>query len=804
MGRAHLHGPAQERCAGFQRPLTSNARSNLLNKDRPRRQGSSSGDGGGQQQHQQPQWWLDREKKREARRAAAAAQQPENSEADRGRGRGSARAAGKPPAPPARKQQGVAGPPVPAGGGAGGSGLAQVECFKCGRPGHFQASCTAEPICVICGKEGHHSAACPSKGKEPELSMMGHAISGEGFFYVDFEEDDDEEDDLSNSAIITFPGVALTAAGLEQELRHLVEGDWDWQVRALGEREFAVVFPSRATLTFSARSGKLYLTLCGTVVDIKLADADPAPAEKLQEVWVRISGLPRCMRRTRRLMVGMRMLGRPLEVDHSTLKARGPVRMRVACRNPSKLNGAVQFFHNSLGYNVGIRVEEPRGATSAPRPPSPPHQDDDMDDDDDDANSPSEDEWRALGEKDRAQAAERSKSLPVTTQSREPAAEATGEPAEPVAVITARGASEPPALRGQTRAAEGARREQALTHPPAAVKTDPPVSPPVDSSTLLTTGSDYDSEDSLGSPAMHKDTGRVVEAEEEGGVVDDTDDFARRPVLREATVPRARRTRTVPVGPARKSARLQGPASAIPILQRAQEFTAAKNLDPTGLAFSVESGTATDVISFIRAKEEAQAALAFAAARRAHSEAGEASLLGEAPAESIETAQAEAVVEQDQVGHPSWTEVPRSAMRAGFWNIRGYHAPGRQPQIRELLAREHLDIVGLQETIKREFSQADLRSIDPQGKFAWHSLPALGHSGGILVGVNEDTFEAIAWTEGRFFLRVDILQLATNTMWTVFVVYGPADHRFSDEFLGELSTAVNAAPFRWRLAEILT
>ncbi|KAK1614885.1 hypothetical protein QYE76_020402 [Lolium multiflorum] len=650
-GQGHGHGGRNgngKRPAVEDARAEANARSNLPNKDRPRRQGSSSGGGGGQQQHQQPQWWLDREKKREARRAAAAAQQPENLEVDRGRGRGSARAAGKPPAPPAKKQQGAAGPPVPAGGGAGGSGLAQVECFKCGRPGHFQASCTAEPICVICGKEGHHSAACPSKGKEPELSMMGHAISGEGFFYVDFEEDDDEEDDLSNSAIITFPGVALTAAGLEQELRHLVEGEWDWQVRALGEREFAVVFPSKDTLTFSARSGKLFLTLCGTVVDIKLADADPAPAEKLQEVWVRISGLPRCMRRTRRLMVGMRMLGRPLEVDHSTLKARGPVRMRVACRNPSKLNGAVQFFHNSLDYNVGIRVEEPRGATSAPRQPSPPHQDDDMDDDDDDANTPSEDEWRALGDKDRAKAAERSKSLPATTQSREPAAEATDEPAEPVAVITARGASEPPALRGQvelridqygsnlskaapwpvplvvleqTRAAEEARREQAPTPPPAAVRMDPPVSPPVDSSTLLTTGSDYDSEDSLGSPATHKDTDRVAEAEEEGGVVDDTEDFARRPVLSEATVPRARRTRTVPVGPARKSARLQGPASAIPIMQRAQEFTAARNLDPT----------------------EAQAALAFAAARRAHNEAGEASLLGEAPAESVETAQAEAV-----------------------------------------------------------------------------------------------------------------------------------------------------------------
>jgi hypothetical protein len=99
--------------------------------------------------------------------------------------------------------------------------------------------------------------------------MMGHAISGEGFFYVDFD-DEDEEDNLSNTAIITFPGVALTATGLEQELCHLVEGDWDWQVRALGAREFSVVFPSRDMLMISARSGKLFLTLCSTVVDIKL------------------------------------------------------------------------------------------------------------------------------------------------------------------------------------------------------------------------------------------------------------------------------------------------------------------------------------------------------------------------------------------------------------------------------------------------------------------------------------------------------------------------------------------------------
>jgi hypothetical protein len=83
----------------------------------------------------------------------------------------------------------------------------------------------------------------------------------------------------------------------------------------------------------------------------------------------------------------------------------------------------------------------------------------------------------------------------------------------------------------------------------------PRVSPPVDSSTLLTTGSDYDSEDSLGSPAKNKGGGRG--ADEEGGKMDDESDRRlQRPVLLETPVPRSQRTKTMQVGPARKSARL--------------------------------------------------------------------------------------------------------------------------------------------------------------------------------------------------------------------------------------------------------
>jgi hypothetical protein len=42
----------------------------------------------------------------------------------------------------------------------------------------------------LCGVEGQKSNACLSKGKQPELRIIGHAVSGESFFYLDFDEDE--------------------------------------------------------------------------------------------------------------------------------------------------------------------------------------------------------------------------------------------------------------------------------------------------------------------------------------------------------------------------------------------------------------------------------------------------------------------------------------------------------------------------------------------------------------------------------------------------------------------------------------
>ena len=102
------------------------------------------------------------------------------------------------------------------------------------------------------------------------------------------------------------------------------------------------------------------------------------------------------------------------------------------------------------------------------------------------------------------------------------------------------------------------------------------------------------------------------------------------------------RAKIVPSGPTRKSARLHGPAAAMPSVEKAQHRAATRNLELTGLPssspfsvlqdlsdshlasvvhdvgldFAVETGREAEVLSLIRAKEAAQAAIAEAVFRR--------------------------------------------------------------------------------------------------------------------------------------------------------------------------------------------
>ena len=108
-------------------------------------------------------------------------------------------------------------------------------------------------------------------------------------------------------------------------------------------------------------------------------------------------------------------------------------------------------------------------------------------------------------------------------------------------------------------------------------------------------------------------------------------------------------------------------------------------------------------------------------------------------------------------------------------------------QLRGYISQEKIDIIGIQETIKQDFSNKELRSLDGDNKFLWKWLPAKGHSGGILMGVKGDSLEVEDWECFTYAIKAVIRDRVSNFRWCVITVYGPANHQFSKEFLVELS-----------------
>jgi exonuclease III len=107
------------------------------------------------------------------------------------------------------------------------------------------------------------------------------------------------------------------------------------------------------------------------------------------------------------------------------------------------------------------------------------------------------------------------------------------------------------------------------------------------------------------------------------------------------------------------------------------------------------------------------------------------------------------------------------------------------------MREERVDILGLQETLKQDFSSAELHSLECGGQFAWCWVPANGHSGGMLLGFRDECFEVGAWRKGVFFISADVYQRNIKAKWCFMLVYGPADHSRTGEFLDELQHEVD-------------
>lgn len=130
-------------------------------------------------------------------------------------------------------------------------------------------------------------------------------------------------------------------------------------------------------------------------------------------------------------------------------------------------------------------------------------------------------------------------------------------------------------------------------------------------------------------------------------------------------------------------------------------------------------------------------------------------------------------------------------MKIIFWNIRGLGGVGRRGQFKNLMSQHNLEVICLQETIKRDFTNHMLQDLVNGQDFSWIWTEAEGHSGGTLTGVKNGDIEMISGDKGVFFSSIKAKSRQDNLEWEVINVYGPVQNERKVEFIEELTTKIN-------------
>ena len=101
-------------------------------------------------------------------------------------------------------------------------------------------------------------------------------------------------------------------------------------------------------------------------------------------------------------------------------------------------------------------------------------------------------------------------------------------------------------------------------------------------------------------------------------------------------------------------------------------------------------------------------------------------------------------------------------MKIFVWNVRGLGKLARHRQIRDYIFQEKVYVVGLQKTLREDFSDSFLHDLSGDLPFAWKWLLVRGRSGGILLGIKVDSLEMEDSSMGEFNIHMTIRNRLTN------------------------------------------
>ena len=169
------------------------------------------------------------------------------------------------------------------------------------------------------------------------LELCAAQVEDQSFFFIDECIDPRVATENASTTVISVKSGSVNAKQIELEFMNLIGADaWRWRARPVADGKFLLRFPTAKMVTEWYRLKNLTMR---SGAQIQMDPWSPAAEAKgvLQTSWFKVSGIPTDQRSLRTLAKVGGLVGKVLEVDEGTRYRYDYVRLRIACREVSRV-----------------------------------------------------------------------------------------------------------------------------------------------------------------------------------------------------------------------------------------------------------------------------------------------------------------------------------------------------------------------------------------------------------------------------------------------------------------------------------
>jgi hypothetical protein len=193
--------------------------------------------------------------------------------------------------------------------------------------------------------------------------FCGFSAYGQGFHVIESASTEEGIKDMSNVALVTVTSGQADARQIEREFKMKAgpNSTWRWYAKRISEGKYQMRFPNSQNIDDLAHFTEMRMRSAPDVV-IKVDKWNPSTGSKgpLDVAWFRITNIPVEKRSYANVCMVASKVGLPLEVDKDSLTKNDYVRVKIGCRDVTKVPASVDGVLDFHFYDYFFQREVPQ------------------------------------------------------------------------------------------------------------------------------------------------------------------------------------------------------------------------------------------------------------------------------------------------------------------------------------------------------------------------------------------------------------------------------------------------------------